>query len=234
MTLSPQVTQQYSLGPVKPWVQNAAYIVGPLFGIKDIGGWRKSDPFPDHPNGDALDYMVPNTSVGDAVANYHIQNAAALNVKYLVWNHRAWDPQRGWHPYTSTSNPHTDHVHVTYLGPGAATSGPAGTSIGLTASDDTCAWKIGGTIPIIGGPDLCILNKKAVRLNVGIGLMLSGSVVIIAGILVLTALALGRAIPGSTATTQILRRIIPAPPIRHRTERHIFHHNVNDNLSEME
>jgi hypothetical protein len=113
-----QVTGQYSLGPVKPLTEQAAYLLGPMFGIKDIGGWRQSDPFPDHPSGHALDFMIPvkgDTTVGNALAKYAQDNAGQLGVKYIVWNRQTWNPKRGtWQPYTSTSNPHTDHVHITF------------------------------------------------------------------------------------------------------------------------
>lgn len=122
----------YNLPNVKPHVVAAANEIGTRFGIKTIGGWRAHDPFPDHPSGLALDFMINNLSadaaqnkaVGDAIAAYVIANAARLSVKYMIWYRRSWNPQRGtWVPYTSTTNPHTDHVHVTFL-PQPGTGGP--------------------------------------------------------------------------------------------------------------
>lgn len=104
----------YSLGPVKPWVQKAADELGNLFGIKTIGGWRKTDPFPDHPSGHAIDLM---TTTGTALAEYARANAKRLGIKYIVWNRQVWSQARaaeGWRPYTGTTNPHTDHVHITF------------------------------------------------------------------------------------------------------------------------
>jgi hypothetical protein len=111
-----EVAEQYSLGPVTSLTKQVAYILGPMFGIKTIHGWRASDPFPDHPSGHALDFMVPNKEVGDRLVAFATRNAKALGIKYIVWYRRSWNPQRGtWVPYTSTNNPHTDHVHITFL-----------------------------------------------------------------------------------------------------------------------
>ncbi len=105
-------------GKTKPWVSQAAHALAQMFGLKTVGGWRASDPFPDHPSGLALDLMIndiPNGSAtGQRMADYAAANASALGVKYIIWNRRSWNPQRGtWAPYTG-SNPHTDHVHITF------------------------------------------------------------------------------------------------------------------------
>lgn len=112
------VTGRYKLGPVKPHVARVADLIGGYFGLKTIGGWRANDPYPDHPAGLALDFMIddiPNgKAVGDQIAAIVMQYAAAWRVEYLIWNRRTWNPKRGtWLPYQG-SNPHTDHVHVTF------------------------------------------------------------------------------------------------------------------------
>lgn len=111
----------YNLPNVQPPVVAAANEIGGKFGLKTIGGWRKYDQFPDHPNGLALDLMINNMpnghALGDQIAQYLIDNAKRLNLKYLIWNRRTWNTERGtWKPYTSTDNPHTDHVHATFTG----------------------------------------------------------------------------------------------------------------------
>jgi hypothetical protein len=93
------------------------------FGFTDVGGVRKSDPFPDHPGGYAADYMIRgDRSKGDALVAFSVANAKSLGVDYMIWYGRVWDvdkdpiglPHAQWRRYTGTSNPHTDHVHVTY------------------------------------------------------------------------------------------------------------------------
>lgn len=111
----------YNLPNVQPPVVAAANEIGGQFAIKTIGGWRAHDQFPDHPSGLALDFMINNMpnghDVGDQVAQYLIANARRLQLKYLIWNGRSWNPTRGtWAEYTATKNRHTDHVHATFLG----------------------------------------------------------------------------------------------------------------------
>lgn len=115
---------------LKPWVISAGNELQRMFGLNTIGGWRKEDEFPDHPGGYALDLMTNDIGgpklrnpKGDAIASYLIANSARLGVKYIIWNGQSWNPQRGtWAPYKG-SNPHTDHVHVTFTEQGG-TGGP--------------------------------------------------------------------------------------------------------------
>jgi hypothetical protein len=199
VSLQPAVTQQYSLGPVKSWVAQAAYFLGPRHGIKNIGGWRRSDPFPDHPSGHALDFMVPDTATGDSLAADAIVNARPLGIKYIIWNRRSWNPQRGtWVPYTSTSNPHTDHVHITFNdSPGTGVPGGAipvglGTTGGNSTTDDTCAWSFGLPSPVPGVTvtSNCILSKVQVRAIVGVGFIGGALVVGLVASVVMVAFAL--------------------------------------------
>jgi hypothetical protein len=105
---------KYDLGPVKAHVRAAAEELGPRFGIKTIGGWRvQADG--DHPRGLALDFM---TRTGQALADFLVANHARYKISYVIWNRRIWNQARageGWRTYTGTSNPHTDHVHASFL-----------------------------------------------------------------------------------------------------------------------
>ena len=181
----PSINHRYNLGPVKPWVESAAYFLGPRHGIKVIGGWRRTDPFPDHPSGHALDFMIPNLAVGQSLAQDAINNAGPLGVKYIIFNHRVWNPRQGWHPYTSTSNPHTDHVHITFNDqPGTGGAGgtvPAGGAVtgviqGVALQDNTCAWHVGPT---------CVLSKTATRQLLGAMVIVTGAVIGVVGLVLL-------------------------------------------------
>jgi hypothetical protein len=115
----PSPSGKYKLGPVKAWTAQVAEAIGQRFGLKTIYGWRASDPYPDHPGGVALDFMINDMpdghAVGEAIANYAVANAVQLKIKYVIWNRRIWSLSRiaeGWRSYGGT-NPHTDHVHVT-------------------------------------------------------------------------------------------------------------------------
>lgn len=129
----------YALGLVKPHVRAAADHWGPKYDIRTIYGFGGgSVPGSDHPKGLALDFMINNIpngrSVGDALAADVIANAAAYNVKYVIWYRRIW--QNGqWKSYSGPS-PHTDHVHVSFN----ATAGTGNPSSG------------NGTVVPVGNP----------------------------------------------------------------------------------
>jgi len=199
MTVSTHVTQKYSLGPVKPWVENAAYLLGNKFGITTIYGWRQSDPFPDHPSGHALDYMISSSSQGEALKDYAVANHNNLGIKYIIWNRRYYSDSNGWQgaPYTATSNPHTDHVHITFLDGPAPWTNTAGfqapddssATATLTASvDETCAWHL--KFPVSG--DTCLMDKTQVRALVGGALIVGGAVVMLFAVALLTVYGLGQ------------------------------------------
>lgn len=89
--------------------------------IKSIGGYRPSDPFPDHPSGRALDIMIPNYSsssgkaLGDEIVQYILDNQSSFGLDYMIWEQKTIDTNgnksmmedRG----DDTQN-HYDHIHV--------------------------------------------------------------------------------------------------------------------------
>ncbi len=96
--------------------------------IKTMYGWRMSSSYSsDHPNGLALDIMIPKYStasgkaLGDKIARYLQENYKKLHVHYLIWRQRNWNVERnldftkGWRKMEdrggATAN-HYDHVHV--------------------------------------------------------------------------------------------------------------------------
>jgi len=136
---------KYNLGAVKAHVAAAANEVGPKFGIKTVYGWAPGQW--DHPKGLALDFMINNIkdgkTAGDALSKYVEANHARLGVTYIIWYRKTIDfrNNNGWHNYTGTSNPHTDHVHVSF-----ATKAGSG-SVVDTGGTDTSAS--GGLLPDI-------------------------------------------------------------------------------------
>lgn len=103
-------------------VEQTVRALAARFGFTDVGGVRPKDRFPDHPGGYAADYMTKSKAQGDALVAFQTANARELGVDYQIWYGRVWDvdrdpiglPHDQWRRYTSTSNPHTDHVHTTY------------------------------------------------------------------------------------------------------------------------
>jgi len=94
--------------------------------IKVVGGWRPSDPYPDHPSGRAVDIMMPagggtaeDVALGDDIARYFQENAADYGIYYMIWRQRIWkngDPIGQWTGMSDRGSPtanHMDHVHIT-------------------------------------------------------------------------------------------------------------------------
>jgi uncharacterized protein YgiM (DUF1202 family) len=75
------------------------------------------DPHGEHYDGRAVDFMT-TAPTGDAIAGYLRANAAALNVRNIIWAQRIWSSDRageGWRSMSdrgSTTANHFDHVHV--------------------------------------------------------------------------------------------------------------------------
>lgn len=93
--------------------------------IETIGGWRPSDPYPDHPSGRAVDVMIPDYSspkgkrLGKEVDDFVHANKDRYNLEYTIWEQR-YRPAEGQGNVMEdrggdTAN-HFDHVHVTVKG----------------------------------------------------------------------------------------------------------------------
>ena len=88
-----------------------------------VSGWGgRTGSGGEHSTGQALDIMIPNSSVGQAIANYVRANAKALGVSEVIWSQKIWTVQRsgeGWRAMSNRGSPtanHYDHVHVTVYG----------------------------------------------------------------------------------------------------------------------
>jgi len=83
--------------------------------VTSYGGLRSDG---EHSQGLALDIMIPDSSTGDAIAEYVRSNAGSLGVSEVIWSQRIWTVQRsseGWRGMEdrgSTTANHYDHVHV--------------------------------------------------------------------------------------------------------------------------
>lgn len=106
--------------------------------IKVVGGWRPSDPYPDHPSGRAVDIMMPasggtpaDVALGDDISRYFQEHAADYGIDYMIWRQRIWkagDPIDSWTGMADRGSPtanHMDHVHIT------VTDGTSGTAFDL-------------------------------------------------------------------------------------------------------
>ena len=128
----------YNLGPVKPQLTRLVNILGPMFNIETVGGYRASATDPGgHPAGLAADLMVPLTPAGkaqgDALVAYAQAHAKDLGIDYIIWYQRIWSVARaseGWRPMAdrgSDTENHRDHPHINVLpnAPGGAAGSPS-------------------------------------------------------------------------------------------------------------
>lgn len=97
--------------------------------IKTIGGFRQ-DPLPWHPNGLAIDVMIPDHNspegieLGNQIAGYALANAKRWGVLHVIWR-QGFYPGIGAPSWTAdygneTAN-HYDHVHIATDGGGYPT-----------------------------------------------------------------------------------------------------------------
>ncbi len=108
----------------------AARIISVLFPqITTIGGYRP-DALPWHPNGLAIDVMIPNyhtpegIELGNQIAGYALANSKRWGINHVIWRQKiylgttggSWTADMG----NETAN-HYDHVHIATDGGGYPT-----------------------------------------------------------------------------------------------------------------
>ena len=86
----------------------------------------RPDAKPWHPNGLALDIMIPNPgssegiALGDAILAYAMRNAGAFGVQDVIWRGTYYTPGGG---ASGSGYGHFDHVHITTTGGGYPSGG---------------------------------------------------------------------------------------------------------------
>jgi hypothetical protein len=109
------------------WAARAISVMFPE--ITTIGGFRQ-DPLPWHPNGLAIDVMIPNHNseegieLGNQIAGLALANAKRWGVIHVIWR-QGFYPGIGAPSWTAdygneTAN-HFDHVHIATSGGGFPT-----------------------------------------------------------------------------------------------------------------
>ena len=109
------------------WAARAISVLFPE--IVEIGGFRQ-DPLKWHPNGLAIDVIIPShhtpngIELGNQIAGYALANAERWGVLHVIW-------RQGYYPgigspswtadYGSESANHFDHVHIATDGGGYPT-----------------------------------------------------------------------------------------------------------------
>lgn len=86
----------------------------------------RPDSKPWHPNGLALDIMIPNpgssagVALGNAIRDYAMSNAARFGIQDVIWRGTYYTPANG---PSGSGYGHYDHVHITTTGGGYPTGG---------------------------------------------------------------------------------------------------------------
>ncbi|WP_428349477.1 glycoside hydrolase [Mycolicibacterium sp.] len=121
------VTPEAGLQVKTIWAARAISMMFPE--ITTIGGFRQ-DPLPWHPNGLAIDVMIPNhgseegIELGNQIAGLALANARRWGVLHVIWR-QGFYPGIGAPSWTAdygneTAN-HFDHVHIATNGGGYPT-----------------------------------------------------------------------------------------------------------------
>jgi hypothetical protein len=94
--------------------------------ISTIGGYRP-DSLKWHPNGQAIDVMIPDPSsphgkaLGDAVLRFALQHKDAFNLNHVIWRQTLYNPDGSSQLMENRGSPtqnHMDHVHIATNGGG--------------------------------------------------------------------------------------------------------------------
>jgi len=143
----------YQLGPVYPWTLAVANVIGPMFGIRSIGGYRAGPDAEDHELGLGLDFMVnADAASGRALAQFVQAHASELGVHYVIWQQHIWNidrPAEGWRLMEDRGSPtqnHMDHVHVSLFNVAGSLTGLGGSPIA------PLSWTTPTVLPSSGVP----------------------------------------------------------------------------------
>lgn len=125
-----------------PHVAAVRDLIKQKFNIQDIGGYSNRNIHgtkvkSDHAFGAALDPMVGDNAAGHATGDEYVkwamENAQALNIKYIIWKQRTWKPgMKGFGPLMKSrgnrTEDHWDHPHTSF-------NVAPGDKLGLTLSN---------------------------------------------------------------------------------------------------
>jgi hypothetical protein len=136
-----------NLGPSAPQTIALANLLGPMFNVGTVGGYRAGAA--DHGDGLALDFMV-DRATGERLAEYAQANAQRLGIRYIIWWQRIWNIEKageGWREMAdrgSITQNHKDHVHISLQGTPSAGLTPSGgcgyMPTGVGVGDGNNAW----------------------------------------------------------------------------------------------
>jgi hypothetical protein len=84
----------------------------------ELSSYGGQDGHGEHVNGQAIDFMVPSSSVGERVKDYLYAHHAELDLFDIIWSQHIWTIERSGEGFRSMSDRgsdtanHYDHVHI--------------------------------------------------------------------------------------------------------------------------
>jgi hypothetical protein len=84
----------------------------------ELSAYGGQDGHGEHVNGQAIDFMVPSSSVGERVADYVYAHRAEFDLFDIIWAQHIWTIERSGEGFRSMSDRgsatanHYDHVHI--------------------------------------------------------------------------------------------------------------------------
>lgn len=84
----------------------------------ELSAYGGQDGRGEHVNGQAIDFMVPSSSVGQRIADYLYAHQAEFDLFDIIWSQRIWTIERADEGFRSMSDRgsatanHVDHVHI--------------------------------------------------------------------------------------------------------------------------
>ncbi len=84
----------------------------------ELSSYGGQDGHGEHVNGEAIDFMVPSSSVGQRVADFLYAHRVELDLFDIIWSRSIWTVERSGEGFRSMSSrgsataDHMDHVHM--------------------------------------------------------------------------------------------------------------------------
>lgn len=84
----------------------------------ELSAYGGQDGHGEHVNGQAIDFMVPSSSVGQRVADYLFAHRGEFDLFDIIWSQQIWTIERSGEGFRSMSDRgsatanHYDHVHI--------------------------------------------------------------------------------------------------------------------------
>jgi len=100
------------------WSTLCSEIVKVCAAFPELTTYGGQDGHGEHVNGEAIDFMVPDSATGQRVADFVFAHHTELDLFDIIWSRHIWTIQRAGEGFRSMSDRgsatanHEDHVHI--------------------------------------------------------------------------------------------------------------------------